>query len=69
VRVAVTGAGQGVFRHRALEDALNKNFSVASAAGVKIDAAELNADIHASAAYRANLISVQTQRAVARILG
>ena len=69
VRVAVTGAGQGVFRHRALEDALNKNFSVASVAGVKIDAAELNADIHASAAYRANLISVQTQRAVAAILG
>ena len=69
VRVAVTGAGQGVFRHRALEDALNKNFSGASVAGVKIDAAELNADIHASAAYRANLISVQTQRAVAAILG
>jgi carbon-monoxide dehydrogenase medium subunit len=69
VRVAVTGAGQGVFRHRALEDALNSSFTVQSAASVKIDAAELNADIHASAAYRANLISVQTQRAVAKILG
>ena len=69
VRVAVTGAGQGVFRHHALEDALNRDFSVAAAAGVKIDASELNADIHASAAYRANLISVQTQRAVAKILG
>ncbi len=69
VRVAVTGAGQGVFRHKALEDALNKSFCVQSAAGVSIDASDLNADIHATAAYRANLISVQTQRAVAKILG
>lgn len=68
VRVAVTGAGQGVFRHKGLEDALNANFSVQSAASVVIDASELNADIHATAAYRANLISVQAQRAVAKIL-
>ncbi len=69
VRVAITGAGQGVFRHSDLEAALNSSFTVASAAGVAIDASELNADIHASAAYRANLISVQTQRAVAKLLG
>lgn len=69
VRVAVTGAGQCVFRHHGLEDALNKSFTAASAAAVPIDASELNADIHASAVYRANLISVQTQRAVAKLLG
>ena len=69
VRVAVTGAGSCVFRHKGLEDALNKSFSVESAASVKIDDSELNADIHATAAYRANLISVQTQRAVATLLG
>jgi len=69
VRVAVTGAGQGVFRHSGLEAALNRSFTVASAAAVPIDASGLNADIHASAAYRANLISVQTQRAVAKLLG
>ena len=69
VRVAVTGAGNGVFRHAGLESALNASFTVASAAAVKIDASNLNADIHASAAYRANLISVQTQRAVAKMLG
>ncbi len=69
VRVAVTGAANGVFRHKGLEDALNNSFTVASAAAVKIDASDLNADIHASAAYRANLISVQTQRAVAKMLG
>jgi carbon-monoxide dehydrogenase medium subunit len=69
VRVAVTGAASCVFRHKGLEDALNNSFSVESAASVKIDDSELNADIHATAAYRANLISVQTQRAVAKLLG
>ena len=69
VRVAVTGAGNGVFRHKGLEAALTASFTVASAAAVKIDASNLNADIHASASYRANLISVQTQRAVAKMLG
>ena len=67
VRVAVTGAGNGVFRHAGLEAALNASFSAQSAAGVKIDASEISADIHASAAYRANLISVLTQRAVAQM--
>jgi carbon-monoxide dehydrogenase medium subunit len=69
VRVAITGAASSVFRHAGLEAALNQGFTPASAAGVKIDASGLNADIHASAAYRANLISVQTQRAVAQMLG
>jgi carbon-monoxide dehydrogenase medium subunit len=68
VRVAITGAGNGVFRHKGLEDALARSFTVASAASVAIDASELNSDLHASAAYRANLISVQTQRAVAQLL-
>ena len=69
VRVAVTGAANGVFRHKGLEAALASSFTAASAASVKIDAADLNADIHASAAYRANLVSVQTQRAVTKMLG
>lgn len=68
VRVAVTGAANGVFRHAGLEQALSKNFTVASAAAVKISDADLNGDIHASAAYRANLISVQAQRGVAKLL-
>lgn len=69
VRVAVTGAASCVFRHAGLEAALSQSFTPEAAAGVKIDATDLNADIHASAAYRANLISVQTQRAVAKALG
>ena len=69
VRVAVTGGGNGVFRHKGLEDALNKSFTPEAAAAVKIDAGELSSDLHASAVYRANLISVMTQRAVAKALG
>ena len=69
VRVAVTGGGNGVFRHTGLEQALAKSFTPEAAAGVKIDAGELSSDLHASAAYRANLISVLTQRAVAKALG
>jgi len=69
VRVAVTGASNGVFRHKGLEDALSKSFTPEAAAAVKIDAIDLNSDIHATAAYRANLISVQTQRGVAQALG
>lgn len=68
VRVAITGAASCVFRHAGLEAALNANFTPASAAAVRIDASELNGDLHASAAYRAQVISVQTQRAVAALL-
>ena len=68
-RVAVTGGGNGVFRHSGLEAALTSSFTPAAAAKVAVDAGELNGDLHASAAYRANLISVLTQRAVAQALG
>lgn len=68
VRVAVTGAANGVFRHAALEAALGRSFTPEAAAAVQIDATDLNTDIHASAAYRANLVSVQAQRAVAKAL-
>jgi carbon-monoxide dehydrogenase medium subunit len=69
VHVAVTGAASCVFRHKALEDALNKSFTPEAAAAVKVAADDLNSDIHASAAYRAQLIGVMTQRAVAKALG
>jgi carbon-monoxide dehydrogenase medium subunit len=68
VRVAVTGGGNGVFRHAGLEEALAKSFTPEAAAAVKIDASDLASDIHASAAYRANLISVMAQRAVVKAL-
>ena len=68
-RVAITGAANGVFRHASLEAALNKSFTPESVKSVQIDASGLNSDLHASAAYRANLIKVQTQRAVQQAIG
>ena len=68
VRVAITGAGNGVFRHAGLEAALTKDFSPQAVESVAIDASELNGDIHASADYRSALIKVQTQRAVEQAL-
>jgi carbon-monoxide dehydrogenase medium subunit len=69
VRVAVTGGGNGVFRHKDLEAALSKSFTPDAAKAVKVSSTGLSADLHASAAYRANLIGVITQRAVAKALG
>ena len=67
VRVAVTGAGPSVFRAPAFEQALDRSFSPDAVAGLKIEADDLNADIHASAEYRAHLVTVMAKRAVASI--
>ena len=65
VRVAVTGAGPCVFRAAEIEQALSASFSPEALDGIAIAADDLNSDIHASAAYRANLVSVMAKRAVA----
>lgn len=65
LRVAVTGAGAGVFRASALEQALMADPSPAACERVRIDPADLNSDLHASAEYRAALIPVLAARAVA----
>lgn len=66
VRVAVTGAGDnGVFRSQALEAALASDFSPAAAASVAVSGSGLLSDLHASADYRAALIPVAAERAVA----
>jgi aerobic carbon-monoxide dehydrogenase medium subunit len=66
VRAAATGASQdGVMRVAAIEQALKANWSAAALDSVAISANGLMADIHGSAAYRANLIKVMAQRAVA----
>jgi len=64
VRVAVTGAGAGVFRVPAMEQALSQSFEPTSIASIKIDAAGLTSDIHAEADYRAHLVTVMAKRAV-----
>lgn len=66
VRVAVTGAGQGgVFRVSEMEQALSSNWSPDAIAGVKVSAGDMLSDIHGSADYRANLVTVMAKRAVA----
>lgn len=70
VRVAVTGASEsGVFRHSGLEQALSANFSPSAVGGVAVSSTGLIGDLHGTPAYRANLISVLTERAVAAALG
>ncbi|MGH8118383.1 MAG: FAD binding domain-containing protein [Rhodanobacteraceae bacterium] len=68
VRVAVTGGGNGVFRHPAMEAALTKSFTPDAVANVKTDEAEMSSDLHGSSAYRAHLVGVIAQRAVAKAL-
>jgi carbon-monoxide dehydrogenase medium subunit len=66
VRVAATGASQsGVMRVPAIEAALKANWSAGALDSIKISADGLLTDIHGSAAYRANLVKVMAQRAVA----
>jgi carbon-monoxide dehydrogenase medium subunit len=65
VRVAVTGAGAGVFRASALEAKLAGDWSAAALTGATVSAEGLNSDLHGSAEYRAALIPVLAARAVA----
>ena len=67
VRVAITGAAPSVFRMPEMETALEKHFSPDVLQGLEVDADGLNADIHASAEYRAHLVTVMARRAVARL--
>ncbi|MBL6079806.1 xanthine dehydrogenase family protein subunit M [Belnapia sp. T18] len=65
VRVAINGAGPGVFRQADMEKALTANWSPDAVAGVTQPADGLNGDIHGSAEYRAHLVTVMAKRAIA----
>jgi len=65
VRVAVTGAGPGVFRATEMEKALAGSFAADAIKAIKVKADGLNSDIHGSAEYRAHLVGVMARRAVA----
>jgi carbon-monoxide dehydrogenase medium subunit len=66
VRVGVNGAGaNGAFRATAMEAALSANWSPDAVANIKMDASQMNGDIHGSAEYRAHLVTVMAKRAVA----
>jgi carbon-monoxide dehydrogenase medium subunit len=47
-----------------MEQALAANWSPESVAGISIPSDGLNSDIHASAEYRAHLVTVMAKRAV-----
>jgi carbon-monoxide dehydrogenase medium subunit len=68
VRVAVTGAGPCALRLAEMEKALTAKFAPESVANLKVKADGLNSDLHASAEYRAHLITVMAKRAVAAAL-
>lgn len=68
VRVAVTGAGPCVFRVSEMEQALSQRFAPEAVTGISIPAGDLNSDLHASAEYRAHLVTVMAGRAVAQAL-
>ncbi len=67
IRVAVTGAGPAVFRLPVSEQALAVNFTPAAIAELTVVSNDLNSDIHASAEYRAHLVTVMAKRAVASL--
>ncbi len=66
-RVAVTGAAPAVFRVADMEAALSKSFTVDAIKGIKVSSKNLMSDMHASADYRASLISTLAKRAVASL--
>ena len=64
IRVAVTGATDSAHRSKAMEKALAGDFSAGALDGVKVKSDDMNEDIHASAEYRAHLVTVMAKRAV-----
>lgn len=68
IRVAVTGAASLVFRATGIERALMTSFTPEAARGVTVSPEDVTTDIHASADYRARMVSVIAARAVSQIL-
>lgn len=64
VNVAVTGAKSCVYKDESLSKALDKDFSASAVEAVSIPSKGMNSDIHASADYRAGLVSTLAKRAV-----
>ena len=64
VRVAVTGAGPGVYRSKELEAALGGSFTADAAKKTKVASSGLNNDLHGSAEYRAALVAAMAAQAI-----
>jgi len=65
-RLAVTGAGACAFRIPEMEAALDSDFSPDAITGICVSPHNLNSDLHATADYRAHLISVIARRTIER---
>ncbi|MFZ9406049.1 MAG: FAD binding domain-containing protein [Burkholderiaceae bacterium] len=68
-RVAVTGAGPGVFRWTDAEAALTAGAGADAFGRMAIDESTLNSDLHAPAGYRAQLMRVMAARAFESLTG
>lgn len=68
VRVGITGAGPCAFRATAIEEVLSRNLSPEALADIEVPDAGFNSDLHASSEYRAHLVKVMAERAVADLL-
>ena len=64
VNVAVTGAKSCVYIDKDLSKKLSSDFSPSVIEGIELDDSEMNSDMHASAEYRANLVSLYAKKAV-----
>jgi carbon-monoxide dehydrogenase medium subunit len=64
VNVAVTGAKSCVYIDKDLSKKLTSDFSSSAIEGIELDDSEMNSDMHASAEYRANLVSLYAKKAV-----
>jgi len=69
VRVAVTGAGPGVFRWKEAEAALATSMKAEALEGLALKSDDFNEDIHATRIYRANLARMMAKRAVEKLAG
>ena len=69
INVAVTGASEnGVFKWTEMEEALSSEFTLEKAKSVKLSSEGIMSDIHADAAYRANLVNVMAIRAIENLI-
>ena len=64
VNVAVTGAKSCVYIDKDLSKKLSSDFSSSAIEGIELNDSEMNSDMHASAEYRANLVSLYAKKAV-----
>ena len=64
VNVDVTGAKSCVYIDKDLSKKLSSDFSSSAIEGIELDDSEMNSDMHASAEYRANLVSLYAKKAV-----